>query len=215
MHLFVAGLDFFVGRAQLLVHRFLLFDDRLQVFARGLELLAKPPGVPCLDLRRLALLVLSFASRRFRLGLSFLEQHQQKTLPRRPHERNHFNIDIDDVCVELHFDALASRRCILRAGRVNGCAQVGEQPLARHLQKIETRRSRCRLEVAAGASSKLQHLEVIVDQHAGRRKAVQQHSVRFAKGGVRKRCFQLVAHPFDGSMFRRAGRGKIDDRSRG
>ena len=83
--------------------------------------------------------------------------------------------------------ALADARCSrcrtgasLRRARWTASGSSDGEPVARHPQQVELRVARRRLEVAAGPAAELHDVEVVVDEHAGRRVAREQDVIDLA-----------------------------------
>ena len=190
LELLVQALQFLVGRLhflarclQFLVCRLVLFLDGLQVFARlgefGLELGdAVRVGRPALA---------RGAARRLRFGRvagasgGVVEQHQEAALAK-VLERDHLDVDHLPGCLGPDPHAVLAHHMRVFARLRDGRAQRQHQALARHLQQVETRLAHRRREVCRGRPAELQHLQLGIDQHAGRSELVHRDAVGLALG---------------------------------
>jgi hypothetical protein len=161
LQLFIERLIFLVGRLQLLVRALKLLDRCLQALARGTQLAFEMLDVfsPHQGIRA-AFLISRMASR------TILEKDNQIAMADRRIE-NRLDGDIDQNAVaihpELHMFHMSCLAGFQRAAQHG--TQLEPKVAMNQAKKVETCGPRCRLDIAAGASGKMQDLEIFVRNH--------------------------------------------------
>ena len=155
------------------------------LFANGLQMLVRVGKLPGeLGHSTLARYLRSrpaVASRCGRGALgALLEEHDEVVAALRPFrgpERDHLQADFPDPVVGLDPQALRLHRAAAFGRALDRLAERGRQAFPRHLEEVEARRARRRLEVGAGLPAELHDLHVGVDDDAGRRVPAQDETV--------------------------------------